>query len=148
MSMANDPSPVGPPPPPSLPENLSGTPVDSSRSAGESDKQVNGSIATGGKLAPHGPPAYIGRALSDAEQLLGYAAESGIEVDAGTRDSILRARAAGNAGWDEKTVADLLEALTVLAAKLKPVTAESLRAFDAKPTFRAEVTVSVCLAIF
>src|ERR1700690_4009308 len=145
MSMANDPSPGGPPPS-SVPENLPGTPPGSSRSAGESDKQGDGSLATGAKSLHHGPPAYIGNALCDAEQLLGYAAESGIEVDAGTRDSILRARAAGSAGWDEKTIADLLEALTVLAAKLKPVTADSLRAFDAKPTFRAEVAVSVCLA--
>jgi hypothetical protein len=145
--MANDAPPGGPTSPPSVPESPPGTPADSKRSARESDKQVNGLSATGGKSAHNGPPAYIGKALSDAEQLLGYAAESGIEVDAGTRDSILRARAAGSAGWDEKTVADLLEALTVLAAKLKPVTAESLRAFDAKPTFRAEITVSVCLAV-
>lgn len=145
--MANDTSTGGPPSPQPLPESLPGTPTDSGRSAGVSDKQVDGSLATGGKLSPHGPPAYIGKALCDAEQLLGYAAESGIEVDAGTRDSILRARAAGSAGWDEQTVADLLEALTALAAKLKPVTADSLRAFDAKPTFRAEVAVCVCLAM-
>src|ERR1035441_10049912 len=87
--MANDTPPGGPPPPPSAPENLPGTPLASNRSAGESDKQVNGSSATAGKSAHYGPPAYIGKALSDAEQLLGYAAESGIEVDAGTRDSIL-----------------------------------------------------------
>jgi hypothetical protein len=145
--MANDTSPGGSPPPPSVPENLPGTLTESYRSAGESDKQVNDQSSTSGKSAHHGPSAYIGKALSDAEQLLGYAAESGIEVDAGTRDSILRARATGSAEWDEKTVADLLEALTVLAAKLKPVSAESLRAFDAKPTFRTEVTVSVCLAV-
>src|ERR1035438_2985024 len=132
--MANDTSAGGPPPPPSVPENLPATPAQSSRSPGDSDKQVNGSLATGGKLASHGPPAHIGKALTHAEQLLGYAAESGIEVDAGIRDSILRARAAGSAGWDETTVADLLEALTVLAAKLKPVTADSLRALDRKST--------------
>jgi len=86
--MANDTSPGGPPPPPSVPENLPGTPPDSTRSAGESDRQVDGSLATGGKSLHHGPPAYIGNALGDAEQLLGYTAESGIEVDAGTRDSI------------------------------------------------------------
>jgi hypothetical protein len=145
--MANDTPPGGPTPPPSVPESLPGTPLASNRNAEEPDKQVNSSSATGGKSAHCGPPPYIGKALSDAEQLLGYAAESGIEVDAGTRDSILRARAVGSAGWNEKTVAGLLEALTVLAGKLKPVTAESLRASDEKPTFRAEVSVAVCLAI-
>ena len=96
---------------------------------------------------PSALPVYIGKVLDDAEQLLEYAAESGIEVEAGTRDSILRARAVGPAGWDEQTVANLLQALTDLAGNLKPLTAESLRAFDAKPTFRTEVGVSVCLAV-
>lgn len=145
--MANDTSPSGPQPPPSVPEKPPGTLPESNRSAGKSDKQANDKFVIGGKSTCHEPPAYISKALNDAEQLLKYAAESGIEVEVGTRDSILRARAVGIAGWNEKTVADLLEALTALAATLKPVTAESLKAFDAKPTFRTEVAVSVCLAV-
>jgi len=147
ISMANDTPSSGSQPPPAAPDSVRGTAPDSHASAGEANKQANDKSVVRGNSTCHEPPAYIGKALNDAEQLLRYAAESGIEVDVGTRDSILRARVAGLAGWNEKTVADLLEALTVLAATLKPVTAESLKAFDAKPTFRAEVTVSVCLAV-
>jgi hypothetical protein len=38
------------------------------------------------------PPAYFTDALDDAERLLSYAAENGIDVDDKTRSSILDAR--------------------------------------------------------
>lgn len=77
------------------------------------------------------PPAYFTDALEDAELLLKYAAETGVEIDDKIRDSILDARAAVESRWTEQTAANLLAALTVLAAKLKPVTGESLRYFAA-----------------
>jgi hypothetical protein len=68
------------------------------------------------------------RAVDDALRLLVYAAETGRTVDNATRASILRAKVAVNAGWDETITANLLAALTKLAADLSPVTAESLKA--------------------
>jgi hypothetical protein len=97
------------------------------------------------------PPVYLNDALGDAERLLHYAAESGIAVDEATRDHVLEARsaAAGN-GWTEQTAANLIAALTTLAALVKPVTAASLRACcdDTVPTVRSYLKVAIWLAIF
>ena len=94
------------------------------------------------------PPAYFGEALEDAERLLKYAAESGVDLDVDTRDHILHARSAIGAGWDEETAANLLAALAKLAARLKPVTAESLKACsdNTRLTIRNYWTVAICLA--
>jgi len=94
------------------------------------------------------PPAYFTSALDDAEQLLKYAAENGIDVDDKTRSSVLEARAAVSTEWNEKTAANLLAALTKLAAQLKPVTAESLRSFINHPTIRTYWKVAIYLAAF
>jgi hypothetical protein len=95
------------------------------------------------------PPAYFGEALEDAERLLKYAAELGIDVDDDVRDHILHARAASPAGWDEENASNLLKALAKLAARLKPVTAESLKAWsnETRPTVRKYWIVAICLAI-
>lgn len=92
--------------------------------------------------------AYLEDALEDAERLLKYAAETGVAVDAATRDQILEARAANGSGWTDETAANLLTALTELAASLKPVTAQSLRACseDTGNTVRTYWLVSICLA--
>jgi hypothetical protein len=74
------------------------------------------------------PPRYFDDALEDAERLLKYAAEVGIDVDADSRTAILHGRAESASGWTDEGAARLLAALTQLAARLKPVTAESLRA--------------------
>jgi len=95
----------------------------------------------------HGAPAYFAVALNDAERLLKYAAEIGIDVDDNTRNSILGARATFSGGWNEKTAANLLAALTKLAAQLKPVTAESLCCFDTRPTVRNYWIIAICLAV-
>jgi hypothetical protein len=71
--------------------------------------------------------ANYDRALRDAERLMTYAAESGIDIGDDTRASILRARARCSARTDEET-AGLLAALTKLADRLKGVTADSLEA--------------------
>lgn len=93
-------------------------------------------------------PAYFGETLEHAERLLKYAAESGIDVDEDTRDHVLQARSAFGHGWDEKTAANLLTALAKLAAQLKPVTAESLKACsdNVLPTVRTYWVVALCLA--
>jgi hypothetical protein len=96
------------------------------------------------------PPAYFGEALEDAERLLKYAAELGIDVDDDLRANILQARAASRVGWDEETAANLLKALAKLAARLKPVTAESLKACcsdETRPTVSSYWAVAICLAI-
>jgi hypothetical protein len=72
--------------------------------------------------------------LKDAERLLFYAAEAGIRIEADVRDVVLKARIASAGEWSEQTAADLLSALTTLAAKLKPVTAESLKECADGPT--------------
>ncbi|NYF78694.1 hypothetical protein [Granulicella arctica] len=93
------------------------------------------------------PPAYFAKALVDAELLLKYAAETGVTIDPATRSSVLRARSALPNAWDEQVVADLLIALTALAAALRPVTAASLRAFhDTRPTVRNYFVWALVLA--
>lgn len=64
--------------------------------------------------------------LSEAELLLSYAVETGIQVDPLVFRSILEAGAASRSGWTEHAAANLLMASTTLAALLKPVSAESL----------------------
>jgi hypothetical protein len=93
-------------------------------------------------------PAYFEDALDDAERLLKYAAEIGVDVAPETRDHILQARVARGSQWNEETAANLLTALTNLAASLKPVTAQSLKtcAQDTGHTVGSYWLVSVCLA--
>jgi hypothetical protein len=95
------------------------------------------------------PPAYFGEALEDAERLLKYAAERGIGIDDDVRQDILQARAGSSAGWNPETAANLLSALSKLAALLKPVTAESLKACceGTHATFRKYWVIAICLAI-
>ncbi len=95
-------------------------------------------------------PPYFHEALEDAERLLKHSAEIGVNVDADTRDHILQARAASTVTPSQETVANLLAALTKLAASLKPVTAESLKACtdETRPTVRSYWVVAICLAIF
>lgn len=101
------------------------------------------------KTYPH-PPAYFNDALEDAERLLKYASEVGLDIEDDIRDHVLTARAAVTAGWDEPTAANLLSALAKLAARLKPVTAESLKACeaDARSTVRHDLRVAIWLAAF
>jgi hypothetical protein len=95
-------------------------------------------------------PDYFKDALEDAERLLKYSAELGIAVTDDVRDAVLRARAVSGRAWDEATIAGLLTALTKLAATLKPMTAESLKACTSgtRPTVNNYWRVAICLAIF
>jgi hypothetical protein len=82
----------------------------------------------GAKTTQFQPPPYFNDALRDAERLMTYAAEVGIDVNADVRNDIVAARNRSSNGWDGQTAANLLTALTNLAAQLRPVTAESLNA--------------------
>jgi hypothetical protein len=94
------------------------------------------------------PPSYFSDALCDAERLLKYAAEIGIDVDPDTRAAVLRARTVYPHGWTEEIAAKLLASLTTLAADLKPVTAASLKAYqtDTRPTVHTYLMWSIILA--
>jgi hypothetical protein len=86
---------------------------------------------------PEPEPSFdFDRAVNDSMCLLLHAAETGKDVDDTTRNSILRAKSATSAGADDTITADLLAALTKLAAQVSPVTADSLRASrdETKPT--------------
>jgi hypothetical protein len=94
-------------------------------------------------------PPWFNEALEDAERLLKYAAEQGIEVEQGLRDDVLQARATTEHSWDETTAAHVLTALTKLSADLKPITAESLKACcnsGTWPTIRNYWLVAILLA--
>jgi hypothetical protein len=97
------------------------------------------------------PPQYVSESLDKAELLLKYAAEIGMEIDAGIREKILRVSSVGPDGCDAGMVADLLQALTQLAALLKPVTVESLKACareeSSQRVLKKYVRLSVALAI-
>ena len=66
--------------------------------------------------------------LEHAEYLLSHAIEAGIELDADIAQRIIAARGLGPAVWDSADAGALIAAITKLAAKLQPVTAETLRA--------------------
>lgn len=70
----------------------------------------------------------IDRVIHDAMLLLTHAAETGTDIDETTRTSILSATKIANPDWSDPAAGNLLIALANLAAKLKPVTADSLRA--------------------
>ena len=66
-------------------------------------------------------------ALENAELLVTYAAETGVVIAGDVRGKVLAARRAVAGGWSDQNAQDVLDALTVLSAKLKPVSGESLR---------------------
>src|ERR1051326_3224906 len=94
-------------------------------------------------------PVSFAETLDDAERLLKYAAEVGLDVDPDVRNKVLAARTVDPEQWTQTTVSDLLDALTKLAARVKPVSAESLKPSNRDPrrTIRAYWTVAICLAI-
>lgn len=95
-------------------------------------------------------PAYYTEALIDAERLLKYAAETGMEIDDCVRNHVLQARTACNQSrWTEQTAANLLSALTTLTGHLRPVTASTLAASmgDTRAAVNTYLRVALCLAI-
>jgi hypothetical protein len=71
---------------------------------------------------------YFDEALDDAERMLKYGSEVGLDIDEDVRNHILRARFTSPGDWNQETAANLLTALAKLATRLRPITAESLRA--------------------
>lgn len=100
-----------------------------------------------GRRLPLGP---FDETLNDAERLLDYATITGVEIDDATRNSILKARFESCGGWTETIAANLMAAESKLAARLKPVTAASLKAHagDARHTVRIYFHVAIWLAAF
>jgi hypothetical protein len=95
-------------------------------------------------------PKYLNEALEDAERLLKYAAEFGVAIDDDIRNCILHARAIGAPNWTEDIAASVLSSLSKLASRLRPITAESLKACSddgTRPTVRRYWIVAICLAI-
>ena len=74
------------------------------------------------------PASYLTRELADAEALLSYASEIGIDVADETRAQILTARATQGSAMTPETAAGLLAALANVARQVRPCTARSLRA--------------------
>ena len=93
--------------------------------------------------------SYLEEALQDALRLMKYAAEVGVDIDPQVRHDVAQARAASGAVWSQEAGASLLTALTQLAAELKPVTAESLRAChdESQRAVTSYLRWAVCLAI-
>src|SRR5271168_3604137 len=91
---------------------------------------------------------YFVEALEDAERLLKYAAETGVDIDPPTRSAVLHARAVPSAQWTEEMSASLLAALTLLAAKLKPVTPKILKAYrsETRPTMHTYLVSAILLS--
>ncbi|HET7545783.1 MAG TPA: hypothetical protein VFK05_38205 [Polyangiaceae bacterium] len=74
------------------------------------------------------PDGYLARELADAEALLSYASEIGIEIAEDVRNAVLKARAAQGSSMTPELAAGLLAALANVARQVRPVTARSLRA--------------------
>ena len=76
---------------------------------------------------PDSIDAKVIKALSEAQSLMGYAANAGLQLDDGIIQSVVAAREARIGGtWSSKIEADLYSALSKLAARVKPVTSETL----------------------
>jgi len=97
------------------------------------------------------PPAYFKGQLLEAELLVQYAAEAGIDVGDELRREVLAAKIAVDSGWTEVTGGRLLAALTKLTVLLKPVSGESLRKCaigkEASSTIRTYRTVATTLGV-
>jgi hypothetical protein len=89
--------------------------------------------------------------LSHARHLLNYALEAGIEVEPEIAQKIIAASHTTDRDnvWATQEAGDLISAITRLAAKLYPVTAETLRACreDAKRAIRRYRWLAVSLAV-
>ncbi len=83
--------------------------------------------------------------LENAEYLLNYAVEAGIEVDPELAQSIVSARRGGSAVWDGLGAGALIASISKLAAKVHPVTGETLRACQDKA--RAQIRRYTWIAV-
>ena len=111
--------------------------------------------STGAQATPSGGPTSPSKPLesllADANELLAYAVEAGIEVENDIVKPILAADKPGETNWQASPDPEkLLTAITVLAKKLHPVTAETIRACQNKAHSvirRYEICVSLLAII-
>jgi len=103
-----------------------------------------------GKISDSSSDSLL-RKVRDAESLLFYAAEAGIEVDAGIRRDVLRAAADIEAYSSPDAAAALVAGMTQLTRALSPVTAYSLAACrngaEVERTVKVYRRVAVFLAL-
>ncbi|TCA64082.1 hypothetical protein E0H62_33745 [Rhizobium leguminosarum bv. viciae] len=92
---------------------------------------------------------YLDHIVADANHLLAYATEAGIELETEITMPIVKAIKTGSSHWDTDNGGELLTAITKLAAKLHPVSAETLRACreDARNAIRGYKRVVYVLAL-
>jgi hypothetical protein len=113
---------------------------------------------SGGSQQPRNPAAgnpagmYLTIKLEEAELLLGYAAEVGIEVEDKIRADVLVARAATAGGaMPDPVAANVLAALTTLAVQVRPVTVQSLRSCsnlkEPRKTMRVYTVIALLCAL-
>ena len=96
--------------------------------------------------ARNGGALELGRALDDAECLLHYASQAGIEIPTDVMTDVLTTRDAREQNkLDTKIITGFLAANTKLSAKLAPVTAETVRASNER--FGTEVKGRETLAL-
>ena len=90
----------------------------------------------------------LDKSLENAVYLLNYAAEAGIDVNAETAQIIIGAAKQGNAIWSGNDAGKTFAAISNLAAKVRPVTAETLRACrdDSDRSIRSYKIMSIWLA--
>ena len=74
------------------------------------------------------PSQDLGHIIADAKHLLRYAVEAGIEIEPEIARPIVKASQKGSSFWQSDEADQLIPATTKLAAKLHPVSAETLRA--------------------
>jgi hypothetical protein len=100
--------------------------------------------------APLSAAAQLDRVLNDANYLLRYAVEAGIEIDPANAARIVAATRRAATVWDSPEAGELLAAITKLAESLHPVTAETLRACreEAVDAIRSYKRVTYWLAGF
>jgi len=96
--------------------------------AGDKPFKVYSSSPSDSQLR-YGVDDNVAKAISEAQSLIGYAANAGIPISEDIADPIAQAREAqSNATWTPKIEAGLYSALSKLAAAVKPVTSEALAA--------------------
>jgi hypothetical protein len=87
---------------------------------------------------PADPDHALDRALRDAELLLGYAAQAGVEVDPACTQRIISATRDRRTAWDAADAGALMASIAKLAASVHPVTADSLR--DSSTSARGQIS--------
>jgi hypothetical protein len=104
----------------------------------------------GGNATVSRKTKLLDHTLTNAEHLLNYAVEAGIQVEPDITQRIIAARRLGDAVWDSPDAGALVSAITKLAGKLHPVTAETLRGCreDADDAIRIYKKIVFWLAAF